>query len=602
MSEQSAALAYRTQHHQDLAGAHSIAALLNCYCREVAAPAGQLQLDTPFGQKGWPLALKHSQRVQHGHILEIQLPVTRARILVAVARPSTTLNYDYIGAPYGGDFGKPWQALDWRRLAQLLLAELAGRYDQPVNTELLAQIGNSVQVMGAFIELADRGHDWGQGAAAYLRSEQALTFGHACHPTPKSRQGISLEAIRQYSPEVGAAFQLHYFAVRAQDLKQRSLLTAPGIELLAGQLPGIVVPAGYWLIPVHPWQADHIRALASVQAALNSGRLKDLGPAGELWYPTASVRTLYRPGADFFLKCSLHVRLTNCVRKNAWYELEGAVGLSQLLQRHAGALTEAFPSLTLMAEPAFVTVDFQDQGQAQRIELQEAFGLIMRSSPHWSQDEAPLLAGALFGDSLSGKVQCRHQVEQRARRHGLSYGEAALQWFVAYVEQLAHPMLYALCQLGVVFEPHLQNVMVGLQDGLPARLYIRDLEGTKLVTGYWPQERLAQLPQRVRQSVEYSAEQGWQRVAYCLFINNFSQAVFYLAAGSRELETALWRGLAQSLEDYQRRHGNACSGELIARVLQGEPWPNKTNLLNRVLQRADRFSEYVPLPSPLKNL
>jgi siderophore synthetase component len=193
-------------------------------------------------------------------------------------------------------------------------------------------------------------------------------------------------------------------------------------------------------------------------------------------------------------------------------------------------------------------------------------------------------------------------VEQRARRHGLSYGEAALQWFVAYVEQLAHPMLYALCQLGVVFEPHLQNVMVGLQDGLPARLYIRDLEGTKLVTGYWPQERLAQLPQRVRQSVEYSAEQGWQRVAYCLFINNFSQAVFYLAAGSRELETALWRGLAQSLEDYQRRHGNACSGELIARVLQGEPWPNKTNLLNRVLQRADRFSEYVPLPSPLKNL
>ncbi|UTW10822.1 IucA/IucC family protein [Marinobacterium rhizophilum] len=602
MSAQSSALAYRAQHQQDLAGTRSMAALLNCYCREVAAPAGLLQLDTPFGHRGWPLALKHSQRLQHGHILEIRLARTQVRILVAVALPSVTLNYDYISAPYGGGFGRSWQELDWPRLSRLLLAELAQLYGSPINVELMQQIENSVGVMAEFIALGARDHDWGLGAEAYLRSEQALTFGHAFHPTPKSRQGISLEAIRRYSPEVGADFRLHYFAVRGEDLKQRSLLAGEAIDLLAGELPAFEVPAGYRVLPVHPWQAGHIRSLAPVQAALASGRLIDLGPAGEPWYPTASVRTLYRPGAGFFLKCSLHVRLTNCVRKNAWYELEGAVGLCQLLERHAGELTETFPSLSLMAEPAFVSLDFQDQPEAQRIELQEAFGVILRSSPCWPEGEAPLLAGALFGDSLSGHVQVRYQVEQRARRQGQDYGEAAREWFAAYVEQLAHPMLFALCRLGVVFEPHLQNVVVGLQEGLPARLYIRDLEGTKLVTGRWSQEQLASLSPRVRQSVEYRAEKGWQRVAYCLFINNFSQAVYYLARGDAGLERQLWRELALSLECYQQRHGNAVSADLITRLLRGEAWPNKTNLLNRVLQRADRCSEYVPLQSPLTNL
>ncbi|MFC6670417.1 IucA/IucC family protein [Marinobacterium aestuariivivens] len=346
------------------------------------------------------------------------------------------------------------------------------------------------------------------------------------------------------------------------------------------------------------WQAGHIRALAPVQAALASGRLLDLGPAGEAWYPTASVRTLYQPGRDSFLKCSLHVRLTNCVRKNAWYELESAVGLSGLLSQHCRELTETFPGLTLMPEPAFVSVDFRDLAPAQRIELQEAFGLILRQKPRWEEGETPLLAGALFGDSPAGEAPVQRAVTRLADRRGLGYREAALLWFDAYVERLVHPVLYALCRLGVVFEPHLQNVVIGLRDALPARIHIRDLEGTKLVPELWPAERLTGLSPRARESVWYDADKAWQRVAYCLLINNLAQAVFHIARQDGELEQALWRQLAAGLEGYQRRHGNDRSAGLIARVLDGEPWPNKTNLLNRVLKRADSGSEYVPLPSP----
>ncbi|WP_431025853.1 IucA/IucC family protein [Halomonas sp. H5] len=589
--------AFKIRDRLDQAGTHSIRALLNAYCREVAAPAGDLVWDSPFGARAWPQAIHQHRRLRGGHVLQVSLPLSGQWLLIAVERPSITLNHAYRSEPFGAGFGKPWQALDWQRLARMLLDELALRFDQPFNDELLAQIGNSVELMGEFIAGAGT-DDWGQGEAAYLRSEQSLTFGHAFHPTPKSREGVALDAIRRYSPELGAAFPLHYFAVAAGDLAQASHLDEDAYTQLERQLPDLPLPPGYRALPVHPWQVEHIRGLAVVRQALDGGRLLDLGPAGDPWYPTASVRTLFQPGRDRFLKCSLHVRLTNCVRKNAWYELESAVAVSRLLGEEARALGETFPTLTLMAEPGFVTADFRDQPWEARVALREAFGLILRQTPAWGEDETPVLAAALFAESPAGDSPLEREVMRLARHRGLSREEAALCWFEAYLEHLVPPMLFALCRLGVVFEPHLQNVVVGLRHGLPSHIYIRDLEGTKLLPEQWPDERLTSLTERARASVRYPEALGVKRIGYCLLINNLAQAVFFLARDDAELEPRLWQCLGASLTRYQRHHGNAFSARLIDRLLEGEPWPNKTNLLNRVLKRADRASEYVPLASP----
>ena len=46
------------------------------------------------------------------------------------------------------------------------------------------------------------------------------------------------------------------------------------------------------------------------------------------------------------------------------------------------------------------------------------------------------------------------------------------------MRQVAPPVLHALFGHGVVFEPHLQNVLVGVDgDGLPVQAIFRDLEG-----------------------------------------------------------------------------------------------------------------------------
>src|SRR6202046_1480962 len=87
---------------------------------------------------------------------------------------------------------------------------------------------------------------------------------------------------------------------------------------------------------------------AALRRASRDRVLTDLGDGARAVVPTSSVRTVYDPVADFFCKFSLNVRITNCVRKNAWYELAGAVALSVLLRPVAGPATEAVEGLSVI--------------------------------------------------------------------------------------------------------------------------------------------------------------------------------------------------------------------------------------------------------------
>ena len=72
--------------------------------------------------------------------------------------------------------------------------------------------------------------------------------------------------------------------------------------------------------------------------------------------PTSSVRTVYAPQAGVCLKFSLDVRITNCVRKNAWYELAGAVELTSRLAPVFKEVAGRFPGTRWLAEPGYRSV------------------------------------------------------------------------------------------------------------------------------------------------------------------------------------------------------------------------------------------------------
>ena len=590
---------YKNHTHHDEAGLRAMETLLNCYCREVAGPEGLVNIGSLFGKNDWPLALRAV--MPQGEVMQVMMPRINIRLLLVIT-DSLTGNYRYSNTAYYKMPGRSWADLQWDKLAVLILEDLSLKYEQPFNYELLAQIRESVSVTRTFLNRDDITLAK-EPLQAFIDSEQSLRFGHPFHPAPKSRQGFTPEDVITYSPEMGVGFQLHYFSVQREYLLQSSILETPCDELIHTDSAILLTEqrADFALLPVHPWQANYLLQLPLVQDAITQGKLCDLGVQGDLYYPTSSIRTLYHPDKAYFYKCSLHVRITNCVRKNAIYELDGALRVTEIMSKLLPELSACFPGLRIMEEPAYQSIDLRAKDEQQNRLVTEGFGMILRQGIKSILDEGitPLLAGALFGNTGFGTDWLEGLLAEHGQQQGLSRDEAAESWFSAYVEQLMPPILYCFFKHGVIFEPHLQNVLIGMKDGCPQQLFLRDFEGVKLQADIF-ETQLFNETEQVRSALCYPKEKGWKRIVYCLFVNNFCEAINQLAKSDSKLEIRLWAVVSEQLMAYQQQHGNTRSLEQVNSLLAGKPFPAKANLINRFFKRADKQVIYVPLHNPLK--
>ena len=587
------------------AGRRSMETLLNCYCREVAGLEGQLSIGPLFGQSDSPASVRLALHRTGGRAMHIRLPLTGERLLTVVDSASATGNYRYLSPMYCKAPGKPWALLDWQALAGLLLRELSVKYGQPANDELMQQIQDSVAVTSAVLSAACPRPFSPTPLQAFVESEQSLVFGHPFHPAPKSRQGISHEDMQRYSPEMGTRFALHYFAVRRECLLQQSVLAQPCDQIVAGQAPaGLAADEDFFLIPTHPWQARHLLTHPGLVEAIRRDRIRDLGQQGAHFYPTSSIRTLFHPANPYFYKCSLNVRITNCVRKNAIYELEGALQVTRIMRGLTPQLQRYFPGIAVMEEPAFISADLKTGDAHTDKAITEGFGLILRRGfdTVLHPGVTPLLAGALFGNHIYGEARMGELLDAMPRCGGSSREETAETWFSRYVGELMYPVLYCYFAHGLIFEPHLQNVVIGVAEGQVRQIFLRDFEGVKLVQERYSARQLDGISPRAREALWYSAEQGWKRIAYCLFVNNFCEAINQIGAGSPALQNRLWAVVRHHLHAYQSRYGNDVSARCINALLNGEAFPGKANLINRFFKRPDRASGYLPVNNPLGTL
>ncbi|MBC9717135.1 iron transporter [Streptomyces sp. TRM66268-LWL] len=541
----------------DWAVAHT---LLNCLLREVSAP-------------------EHQTAVCDDHLL-LRLPRAGVLLRVALRRTSLLGAHRYTGPVYV-QRGDTWAEADWRLLAEYTQAELSLRTGVR-NEEFLEQIASSHQGVRAALAGA-RSREL--TADPYLASEQSLLFGHRFHPAPKARSGDAA-SWAAYAPEAGASFPLRLFAVR-EHLVAEELARPDAAAALDRLHPS--VPAGHRLLPAHPWQLSLLEDHPALRAALASGDMIDLGTTARPFAATASVRTLY--DGDTFLKFSLNVRITNCLRKNASYELSGAVALTRFLDGALADLAARFPGSAMLREPAYRSLALPGPDGKPDVALLEGFGVIVREglSRRLLPGTTPLLAGAVADEYPTGPGHISRLLDGAGPHETLA-------WWRAYLKLLVPPVMAAYFDHGLVLEPHLQNVLVCVgEDGMPAQVLFRDLEGTKLLPEHHA-ETLAGLPPEVAGPMTYDAQRGWDRVVYCLLVNHVSELLAALADLHPSLEAALWAEVRAVLQEHADAYG--CPPRLAA-LLAGVPLPAKANLLTRWERKADRAAGYVPLPSPL---
>ncbi|KAG9537034.1 hypothetical protein KCV01_g27113, partial [Aureobasidium melanogenum] len=215
------------QWHQAQAESQAIACWLNCYLREFALPRGLADLD--YRGHDAPSGLLHGE----GRLLRIRFADDGHALCVRIARGSRLGRCDYASAPYLKSPGEPWRCADAATTVHFLLERLAPECG--FNAELFTQAMNSVEIAR---EILSRSLDAPLSGDALLDAEQGMLWGHALHPTPKSREGLPVDAVLDASPEVRASVPLYWFRIDPRLFRQQGRDVRDTLEAAGGE-PGL---------------------------------------------------------------------------------------------------------------------------------------------------------------------------------------------------------------------------------------------------------------------------------------------------------------------------------------------------------------------------
>lgn len=249
--------------------------------------------------------------------------------------------------------------------------------------------------------------------------EQRVVDGHPYHPNCRSRPGFSVAEQLAYAPEHRPLVELGTVAVPA------------GECLVTGTWPEPLRDGGRVLVPVHPWQAEHVLGTRAPRGPSGPGI-----PA----HPLMALRTLAPAGGGPHVKTALSTRLTSSVRDISGRSVQTAALLSDFGQ----VLAERLDG---------------------RLHVTRTLGAVTAHSPDLA---------AVLREPPEAYAGPGERVVPVAALAGAAPVRSAA-WRARFARLVLSVCLEVL-DLGVALEAHGQNLLVVLSpDGAPVRLVYRDL-------------------------------------------------------------------------------------------------------------------------------
>lgn len=553
---------------------------LNTYCRETGCFDPRLAPAEPE-----PVALR------------VQIEAWRAAGLMPYRVSFAQTGYQLVGAlsyfsPIGYHRVAPFAWLgrygDWRPLidatplVDLIADALAAASGLPADmanhcrSRLKTLMRNSVDKVRRFHR-----HPPDGTRPPFLAAEQGLRFGHIFHVTSKATEGFDEEDMRRYAPELGASFRLHYFAVATALLDTRVLdgERLPIDPEAARFAEDLLAGGDYWLLPCHPWQAGYLLGLPEIAALVKSRALIPLGPVGETAWPTSSVRTVWLPDQQIFLKLALNIRITNFMRNNPSEQVERALDASlalSMLPRHA--LEQ--PVFRILPELGSQTLKLSSEA------LRAACAVVYRQAMPPEEAEHVQVVASVLEEPAEGEIPLLALLRQAA---GRPVPDTALvrTWWARYLDITLLPLLRLFSEYGISLEAHLQNTLVAFRDGWPVRGYARDMEGASISRARFPfLDRL-----KPDSPALYEEQQAWHRFQYYVLVNHVGHAIACLARTGLTTEATLWQDTAERLD--------ATGDPLAQRLLDQPTLPAKANMLSTFHQHGE-CPTWIEIPNPMQ--
>ncbi|MCB4456826.1 IucA/IucC family protein [Leisingera sp. McT4-56] len=302
--------------------------------------------------------------------------------------------------------------------------------------------------------------------------ETALQEGHPYHPCYKARSGFTDADHLAYGPEGGETFRLtgvlfHHSLVQqelpspdfwAQELGREEWQRITDLAEAQGTPPG-----AFHLLPLHPWQHAKLQNDPLCSQWRTSGRLRELGPIGDRYRATQSVRTLMNASdpARAHVKTAMAMRNTSSLRTLAPESVAVAPAISSWLAQvlESDPLFSSRYPLTILPEYAAITAG---RGAA----LDGHLAAIWRQSP----EALGLPANSMMpvnGLALTDP-DGRPLIAPWIEAHGLD------AWLARLIEVAVLPIWHLMVAHGIGLEAHGQNLILQHEDGWPTGLIARD--------------------------------------------------------------------------------------------------------------------------------
>lgn len=524
----------------------------------------------------------------------LRIPLTEGRSLWLPLESYSLLGRHRYALPFYVEEGGHARPVGFTDLRSLLAPALANQFHGLVAEDFESRVRESEAIVERTLRERGPALEALREEPGFLAAEQGLALGHSFHPTPKSREGFAEADLLSYTPELGGAFRLGWYLVKedalteekGSDISQdwlRELFAAEVGEAEAeAQLKG-----GWRPLPAHPWQKEKTRCLSRLEALRAEGHLRDHAGGDALWYPTSSLRTIYREGAPYMLKFSLSVRLTNSVRHITPAELRRGLQVHEVFRAPPSrALAEEFPHFHLLSEPAFAALRSETGAP-----LVESI-VVARENPFRNLSPAIVVATLAQEAPLGGESL----IQAQARLAGDSFA-----WFRRFLDLAIAPFLVAEGELGIILGAHQQNLLLACEAGWPKQAYFRDCHGT----GYTARGVARYLPHvpllGVNNGNLVPEKMGHALFAYYLILNTVFNVIAALSANEAE-ESAHLATLRAFLEEMRARP--AMNPAFLNYLLDSPELLHKGNFycawssLNENTT-ADPLALYTKIPNPL---
>ena len=396
--------------------------------------------------------------------------------------------------------------------------------------------------------------------ADFQTIEQSMNEGHPGFVANNGRIGFNSMDYKAFTPETGNPFRIIWLAghrdrtiyAGTKKLDYNTLIEQElGTETLKQFNQTIIDkganPEDFYFIPVHPWQwFNKLANLFSPEMA--KGKLICLGYGSDLYQAQQSIRTLFNVSHPhkLYTKTSLSILNMGFMRGLPVYYLgtapEMAEWLDQLLGSDDYLQTLNFGMLGEVASVSYINPYFESFGKHNP--YNKMMASLWRESPvAFLKNGQQLMTMAAF---LHIDADGNALLPEIIKASPLSTDEWLYEYFKIYLT----PLLHCFYQYDLVFMPHGENLIIGLENHVPVRSFLKDITEEAVILN--PDVEIPKNIDRIYAEVPEDVK------LLSIFIDvfdgffRFMSAVLVTHMGYKE--DRFWELVALAIADYQKKH------------------------------------------------